>query len=51
MADKKSKKMPMSEHMDNMKDRKSGIKDGSKKDSALDKKRGLPADKMKAKKK
>ena len=41
----------MSEAMDDKKDKKAGIKENSKKDSALDKKRGLPADTKKKPKK
>ena len=37
----------MSEAKDDAMDKKAGIKDGSKRDIALDKKRGLPADTVK----
>ena len=36
-------KIPFTEKMDDAADKKAGIKQGSKKDMALDKKRGLPA--------
>lgn len=40
----------MTEKMDDMMDKKAKIKDGSKRDMALDKKRGLKPDKKRAKK-
>ena len=42
------KKMPLA--MDAKMDKKAGIKPGSKKDNALDKKRGVPVGKKAAKK-